>query len=376
MLRPSVRISSVIPNVYLPSALTMIPSKAVGLLLFLIFFVPWIGITASPIVDTVTTAVIPFDSYGETAKIIDDHQANGIFGLSSVDSELIDDDGASDMLDYVEEAVTGDPLKSGLGAWIHDIIDRTEGQLPADFLERAHSPSIQWLDHAGEILKREVLLTEEEMQSIQGIQKTTKEVVQACSMLRNLMINGEEAVDASTVNAVSQDLEKQIQPVLNNIKDSSPPTDHALSHEDRQQTVDHILDEVGVIIIQVFCHGILRLDEEDVTKIWTVIKFGLSEVLVTTGDLVEQHPEIFFLVIGLILEEWILARSLLRLFGWGPLGPIKGSLAAFLQSRIFGASIPKGTWFAVLQRLGQLHPIRKMAGLWKEVVGSAKSLFG
>jgi len=68
-------------------------------------------------------------------------------------------------------------------------------------------------------------------------------------------------------------------------------------------------------------------------------------------------------------QLWIL-RQVLRIFGFGPLGPIKGSflydcdaerlfnmtlivggIAAWLQAWLFGPAIPKGSWFAMLQRL-------------------------
>ncbi|KAM7183068.1 hypothetical protein V8F33_013826 [Rhypophila sp. PSN 637] len=46
-----------------------------------------------------------------------------------------------------------------------------------------------------------------------------------------------------------------------------------------------------------------------------------------------------------------LAAPILGAFGFGPLGPIAGSLAAFIQSTVYGAAVPAGSLFALLQRL-------------------------
>jgi hypothetical protein len=92
------------------------------------------------------------------------------------------------------------------------------------------------------------------------------------------------------------------------------------------------------------------------------------------GDLVEQHPTLLWLIFtyiaaSLIPESWFL-RPLLLLFGFGPLGPIKGarnmsqgcsaavdcfqsgSAAAWAQRFFWGAAVEKGSWFAYLQQAG------------------------
>jgi hypothetical protein len=70
-----------------------------------------------------------------------------------------------------------------------------------------------------------------------------------------------------------------------------------------------------------------------------------------------------------VLPELWLLRQVLRMFGFGPLGPVKGAflhdcgaerlfnmifvggVAAWMQRWLFGPAVPKGGWFAMLQSL-------------------------
>ncbi|KAG2344954.1 hypothetical protein BDR05DRAFT_142304 [Suillus weaverae] len=111
----------------------------------------------------------------------------------------------------------------------------------------------------------------------------------------------------------------------------------------------------------------LGVSEELLKSHSNSLKFVVQHVAVTLGDLVEQHPDIantLLLVaiaellplllpeieISTLLARWLL-RPLLRMFGFGSQGPIKGGIAAWLQRWIFGPTIPEGNWFAMLQRL-------------------------
>ncbi|KAK7681796.1 hypothetical protein QCA50_015143 [Cerrena zonata] len=44
--------------------------------------------------------------------------------------------------------------------------------------------------------------------------------------------------------------------------------------------------------------------------------------------------------------------SVLRGLGFGSAGPVKGSIAAWAQNFFFGAAVPEGSWFSLLQRAG------------------------
>jgi hypothetical protein len=92
-----------------------------------------------------------------------------------------------------------------------------------------------------------------------------------------------------------------------------------------------------------------------------------------TGDLIEQHPFLFaalfeVLSIGLTMVPgfWLL-RLLLRIFGFGSAGPMKGAVvnlyelspteslgagtaASWAQRAFYGAAVSKGSWFSFLQK--------------------------
>jgi len=58
----------------------------------------------------------------------------------------------------------------------------------------------------------------------------------------------------------------------------------------------------------------------------------------------------------MIIPERFILSSILRLLGFGPLGPVKDSVAASGQRFFFGAVVTEGSWFAMLQRAGMKSP--------------------
>ncbi|KAG1764650.1 hypothetical protein EDD22DRAFT_445650 [Suillus occidentalis] len=145
-----------------------------------------------------------------------------------------------------------------------------------------------------------------------------------------------------------------------------PPPDEAPGHDNRTIMISTALDRFEEVFLQVATE--LGVSEELLKSHSNSLKFVVQHVIVTMGDLVEQHPDIaktlLFVAIaelapsllpevGVLFDGWLL-RQLLRLLGFGPLGPIKGGIAAWLQRWIFGPIIPGGSWFAVLQRLAMI----------------------
>jgi len=142
------------------------------------------------------------------------------------------------------------------------------------------------------------------------------------------------------------------------LKEQFPPPDQAPSHEERERLVGAIyglfIDEVGSVLDKV---GSSEREKGKVKDSLTRLQPTLTKIAVATGDLAEQHPAILeALVIALTFEiaPVLFLRPFLRLVGFGPLGPVKGSLAAWTQRRLFGAAIPAGSWFSFLQRAGMV----------------------
>jgi len=75
--------------------------------------------------------------------------------------------------------------------------------------------------------------------------------------------------------------------------------------------------------------------------------------MLIVANLINNHPKAFSLfssaIISMIPESFIL-RPILKFFGFGIRGPAKGSIAAAAQRFFFGANVPKGSWFAWLQK--------------------------
>ncbi|KAG2035348.1 hypothetical protein BDR03DRAFT_962855 [Suillus americanus] len=145
-----------------------------------------------------------------------------------------------------------------------------------------------------------------------------------------------------------------------------PPPEEAPGHDNRTIMVNTALDHIEEGFFQVATK--LGVGEELLKSHSDSLKFVVQHVTVTIGDLVEQHPDIAntLLIIAIAellplmlpeigaLLEGVLLRPLLRMFGFGPQGPIKGGIAAWLQRWIFGPTIPEGSWFSVLQHLAMI----------------------
>ncbi|KAG2035349.1 hypothetical protein BDR03DRAFT_534007 [Suillus americanus] len=148
-----------------------------------------------------------------------------------------------------------------------------------------------------------------------------------------------------------------------------PPPGEAPSHDNRTIMINAALDRFEEGFLRVTTK--LGVSEELLKSHSSSLKFTVQHVATTIGDLAEQHPEIansLLLIaiaelsplllpeigMGILFEGWLL-RPLLRMFGFGRGGPVKGGIAAWLQRWIFGATIPEGSWFAALQRLAMIR---------------------
>ncbi|KAF9565512.1 hypothetical protein CPC08DRAFT_166977, partial [Agrocybe pediades] len=135
-----------------------------------------------------------------------------------------------------------------------------------------------------------------------------------------------------------------------------PDTDE--SQEERQQrradTVDKALDKVEDAFVKTY--AVWNVPEGEGREKFGKVKGHIRSAVLAVGDLAEKHPllvdAILFTASVLIIPEWLLLRVPLRLLGFGPLGPAKGSVAAWAQRYFFGAAVKEGSWFSRLQRAG------------------------
>ncbi|KAI0026854.1 hypothetical protein K488DRAFT_91768 [Vararia minispora EC-137] len=160
--------------------------------------------------------------------------------------------------------------------------------------------------------------------------------------------------------AVHDELARALEDTLEEMRAAFPPPEDAPGHEARREAVRRALALAAEKIVEVL-RGRIGVDEETLRRDVRAVCAALEPMIVTAGDLVEQHPvlaETFIIVgaalLGALIPEWFILRPLIRVFGFGPLGPVKGSPAAWAQRYFWGAAVAEGSWFAALQRAGMI----------------------
>lgn len=192
-------------------------------------------------------------------------------------------------------------------------------------------------------------------EKIDDFRNTFGDIVFASTEIREHMT--ELTQKGLTLDQISDELGVIFNDILDHLRKSFPPPDQAPSHEERLERVISILDEAERRLLDFARkHGMSEDGVENLRGSFDRLKPHIQKLVVITGDLIEQHPIIFSTLVFagvamLIPESWFL-RPLLRLVGFGPEGPIKGSLAAWAQRWFFGAQVPKAGWFAILQSAG------------------------
>ncbi|KAG1766531.1 hypothetical protein EV702DRAFT_1150122 [Suillus placidus] len=154
---------------------------------------------------------------------------------------------------------------------------------------------------------------------------------------------------------VLRDLGNTFSGLFEELKEQFPPPDEAPSHEKRMTMISTVLDRVEECFLQVV--GKLGMNKELLKSLTGSLKSGVKQVVVTIGDVSEQHPHLVWALAGIVMSMLFaegLLLAILRIVGFGPLGPMKGGIAAWLQGWLFGPTVPKGGWFAMLQRLAMI----------------------
>lgn len=163
--------------------------------------------------------------------------------------------------------------------------------------------------------------------------------------------------NALSLEHISAEVAQLHQRIIDEMEKDLPPPDHAPSHANREMMVDSILQraESGFIDL-IRTQGLAEEELDNLCETFGRIARPVKKLTVLVGDLAEQHPilleTLLFTAAGLIIPEYWLLRPLLSVFGFGPLGPAKGSAAAWAQQRFWGAAVNRGSWFAWLQRAG------------------------
>ncbi|KAH6913953.1 hypothetical protein BKA70DRAFT_1259961 [Coprinopsis sp. MPI-PUGE-AT-0042] len=165
---------------------------------------------------------------------------------------------------------------------------------------------------------------------------------------------------------LSQVLEGVSQSILDEFKEPLPENqDERYMH--REEMITFALDKIEAAFEEV-CVA-LGMEKVKAHAMFERIRPKLHHIISVTGNIIDRHPVlletiIFTGVFLLIPEAWLL-RPLFRVFGFGPGGPMKGSVAAWLQRRFWGGFVAESSWFAFLQRAG----MKGVGWGWKVIGG-------
>jgi len=185
-------------------------------------------------------------------------------------------------------------------------------------------------------------------------------VLNAANLRVELLKRAEER--GITMDGFTELLEKELEKVQEELKVLFPPTDQAAGHAERVVMIESALKKVEDCVVRLIM--VYGFEGEEARNLFLTINPHLLKVLVTTGDIIEQHPVLIGIVVAtgvyLILPESFFLRPLLNIFGFGIKGPIKGSFAARAQSQFLGGAVPKGSWHASLVSAG----MKVNGGIW------------
>ncbi|KAG6382008.1 hypothetical protein JVT61DRAFT_639 [Boletus reticuloceps] len=221
---------------------------------------------------------------------------------------------------------------------------------PPDFWEMVNKSEKRLQDHVHRLL--EGAASYFKTAKFTDVTSAMNHIVSATATFRN-DIKG--ALDAHhiTFDTLTKQLEGVFTAIANDLE-KIPPPDKAPGHAERKKMVDKILDDTEQALIKLTSsYGI---DEVVITTFLSALKPHVLTLMVTIGDINEQYPQllpilIFSVVVLLVPESWFL-RPFLSVLGFGPVGPVRGSVAAWLQERFWGAAVEPGSWFSFLQAAG------------------------
>ncbi|KXN85350.1 hypothetical protein AN958_11450 [Leucoagaricus sp. SymC.cos] len=175
-----------------------------------------------------------------------------------------------------------------------------------------------------------------------------------------------------TMDHVSEVLSEEIGKAYKELKDDITvplPENPSEKAKRRSELIEEALRKVDRAYVQAMVR--LGIPDEQADQQFQAVLPKIHNVLLVAGNIIDHHPflldSVIFGVSMLLLPEVQILRPIMALFGFGPLGPVKGSTAAWLQSRFWGGFVKAGSWFAILQKVGMT-----LTGSWiQRVMASA-----
>ncbi|KAG2059537.1 hypothetical protein BDR06DRAFT_967600 [Suillus hirtellus] len=157
---------------------------------------------------------------------------------------------------------------------------------------------------------------------------------------------------------ISNNLVNTFSALFEELKEQFPPPGEASGHAKRMTMMNTVPDRFEECFLQVV--GELGVSSELLKILTGSLKTGLKHMLVTIGDINEQHPKLVRALLRIIISMLSTndpgsLLTILRTVGFGPSGLMKGGIAAWLQGWSSGPAVPNGDWFAMLQHLAMMR---------------------
>lgn len=132
-----------------------------------------------------------------------------------------------------------------------------------------------------------------------------------------------------------------------------------------EKAVDSTIDALEDIVVDV--GATLNINSSHIRVAFEDLRQPLKNTVLLVVTVLEEHPCLLEVAtMGFMMEfpGIFIVRSFLQLLGFSITGPVKGSIAAGIQSKVYGGKIPKASWFSGLQKAG-------MTSLKSKTFGSA-----
>ncbi|KJA29012.1 hypothetical protein HYPSUDRAFT_33514 [Hypholoma sublateritium FD-334 SS-4] len=137
------------------------------------------------------------------------------------------------------------------------------------------------------------------------------------------------------------------------------PENRTERYKSREVAVDYALHLIEDVYVKA-CK-LDNISEEQARVKFGGVRHHIRHVVLIMGKITDDHPYLadilIFSAAVFILPEFFVLRPIIRLFGISPIGPVKGSAAAWCQRFFFGGAVSKGSWFARLTQAGMKSPM-------------------
>ncbi|KAG1811334.1 hypothetical protein EV424DRAFT_139224 [Suillus variegatus] len=203
---------------------------------------------------------------------------------------------------------------------------------------------LELFQHAKELYPSEISELKKSVNNIASTATSLHQVVKGAAEQREIPFD-----------SVLEELRNTFYVLFEELKEQFPPPEEAPSYEDRTLMIDTVLDRVEETFLRV---AIKYGASEEVLKNHTSsFMSGVRHILRIINHY-EQHFRFAWILWYIVTLLCIAIAQLfgcrffllaLKIFGIGALGPIAGTVAAWLQAWLFGGAIPAGSWFSILQ---------------------------